>query len=128
MTNKEQQRLSRVVWFEIPATNLDRAIRFYEQVFETKLIPHVMGSVTMAVFPYTEPAISGCVIQSEFHKPGEGPILYLNADPSVDAALSRVEAAGGSIVQPRTELPADLGVCARILDTEGNAVGLHAIS
>jgi predicted enzyme related to lactoylglutathione lyase len=42
--------------------------------------------------------------------------------------LERVSAAGGKALIPRTALPPGMGYFARILDTEGNQVGLHAIS
>jgi len=34
---QQQQRDSRVVWFEIPAADMDRACRFYETVLATSL-------------------------------------------------------------------------------------------
>ena len=55
-------------------------------------------------------------------------MVYLNADPDLDAALARVEPAGGKVVVPKTPLPPGMGHYARIQDTEGNLVGLHAIS
>jgi len=48
--------------------------------------------------------------------------------PSLDAVLARVEAAGGRIATPKVQLPGDMGVFAHITDTEGNRVGLHALS
>jgi hypothetical protein len=42
---------------------------------------------------------------------------------SVDDALKRVEAAGGSVVTPRTEIPG-MGAFAYFTDTEGNTLGL----
>jgi hypothetical protein len=63
------------------------------------------------------------------HQPGtSGTVVYLNADPDLDAALARVEPAGGKVVVPKTALPPGMGHYARIQDTEGNLVGLHAIS
>jgi predicted enzyme related to lactoylglutathione lyase len=56
----------------------------------------------------------------------EGAIVYLNADPSLDAVLDRIAPAGGSIALPRTELPPGMGAFAQILDTEGNRIGLHS--
>jgi predicted enzyme related to lactoylglutathione lyase len=52
--------------------------------------------------------------------------VYLNAAPSIDAALARVPAAGGKVVVPKTPLPGTMGAFARIIDCEGNLVGLHA--
>ena len=132
MTEKEQQRLSRVVWFEIPAVNLARATAFYEEILKLKMLPYQGVGVKMNIFPYTEPAISGAVIEGGFEggtvQHGQAPVVYLNADPSLDEVLNRVESAGGSILLGRTELPPGMGVFAQFRDTEGNAVGLHAVS
>jgi len=126
---QQQQRESRVVWFEIPAADLDRACRFYNSVLATSLKPTQFGSETLAVFPYEAPSISGCLLQLENPRPAaEGTTIYLNADPSLDDALARVTPAGGTVVVPRTALPPGMGFFARIQDTEGNVVGLHAIS
>jgi predicted enzyme related to lactoylglutathione lyase len=128
MTEKEQQRLSRVVWFEIPAVDLARATAFYEDILQLKMRPYQGVGVKMNIFPYTEPAISGAVIEGGAIQPGQGSVVYLNADPSLDDVLNRVESAGGSILLGRTELPPGMGVFAQFRDTEGNAVGLHAVS
>ena len=57
-----------------------------------------------------------------------GTLVYLNAGPSLDAVLARVEAAGGRVTTPRVQLPGDMGCFVHITDTEGNRVGLHALS
>ncbi|MCA3020020.1 MAG: VOC family protein, partial [Rhodocyclaceae bacterium] len=55
-------RQSVVTWFEIPASNFERAVTFYEQLFGVSLIREKMGPSEMAVFPYDKGhAISGCV-------------------------------------------------------------------
>jgi len=130
MTPQPQpQRESRVVWFEIPAADMDRACQFYETVLATNLTRGQFGPDPIAVFPYEEPAISGCITQSEGIAPGAlGSQIYLNANPSLDDVLERVVPAGGKIVVPRTALPPGMGFCARIQDTEGNTIGLHAVS
>jgi uncharacterized protein len=126
---QQQQRESRVVWFEIPAADMDRACRFYETVLATSLNRGQFGPETLAVFPYEKPAISGCINQVQGQQPSaSGTVVYLNADPDLDAALARVAPAGGKVVVPKTALPPGMGFYARIQDTEGNLVGLHAIS
>ena len=125
----QQQRASRVVWFEIPAADMDRACRFYETVLATSLNRGQFGSETLAVFPYEKPAVSGCIIQSkELPARAGGSVIYLNADPDLDDALARVSPAGGKVLVPKTALPPGMGFFARIEDPEGNVVGLHAIS
>ena len=53
--------------------------------------------------------------------------MYLNAEPSLDAALERAVAAGGKVAMPRVDLPDGMGCFAHLLDTEGNRIGLHAM-
>jgi predicted enzyme related to lactoylglutathione lyase len=127
----EQSKRGNVpVWFEIPAVEWSRAIRFYETVFAVQLTTATMGGMQLAVFPYrNESGTTGCLAAGPHLKPSaDGPIVYLNADPSLDAVLSRVAEAGGTLVVPRTELLGDMGCFACFLDSEGNRVGIHALA
>lgn len=122
------QTNSAVTWFEIPATDLDRAATFYAHVIGRQLERQTMGPMEMAVFPY-EPAggVGGCVLKTEAVKPGQGSIVYLHVGKDIDAALSRAERAGARIAFQKTALPGDMGYYAHIIDSEGNRVGLHAV-
>ena len=127
MNPKQQQRQSRVVWFELPASDFDRAARFYEQIFEVTLKKEHMGPQQLGVFPYEAPGIGGCIMAGPNLAPSkDGAIVYLNADPALSAIVDRVAAAGGKVLLPRVELPEGMGVFAHIMDSEGNRVGLHA--
>src|ERR1700733_9088498 len=96
---QQQQRESHVVWFEIPAADMDRACRFYETVLATSLNRGQFGPETLAVFPYEKPAVSGCINLMPGHQPNtNGTVVYLNADPALDEALKSVERAGGKRV------------------------------
>lgn len=127
----QHARHNAVNWFEIPVRDLDRAQRFYEIVFDTSLHREQAGpAVTLAVFPYDKPGVGGCLFASaNGPQPSQdGAVVYLNAEPSLDAALARAEAAGGKVTLPRTELPEGMGCFAHIADSEGNRVGLHALA
>jgi len=115
-------------WFEIPVRDLDRAQTFYEALLGAPLRREQMGDKTLAVFRYEEPGVGGCLIAGEQvpAPSSQGALVYLNATPSLDAALARVEKAGGRIATPKVQLPGDMGAFAHIVDTEGNRVGLHA--
>lgn len=121
-------RHNAVNWFEIPADDLDRAQAFYEAVFATPLRRQRLGAHAMAVFPYEKYGVGGCLLAgSGMPRPGgDGAVVYLNAEPSLDAALARVRAAGGRVTVPRTDLPDGMGCFAHIADSEGNRIGLHA--
>lgn len=128
--SREQQRRNLPVWFEIPVSDMPRAVRFYETLFQSALIRENAGPMEMAIFPRRDAGgTTGCLARSEMLKPGdEGTVVYLNADPQLDQALERVKAAGGEILVPRTELPDDIGCFALFRDSEGNRVGLHALA
>lgn len=121
-----------ISWFEIPATDLTRATKFYETIFSTSLIAMDMPNIRMRLFPIEDMqnGIGGAVVDSGgFHKPSvtDGPLIYLNANPDVQNILSKVEAAGGKIVVPKTEISEAFGYMAIIIDTEGNRIGLHSL-
>ncbi|HYV90475.1 MAG TPA: VOC family protein [Chitinophagales bacterium] len=116
-------------WFEISVANIMRARKFYETVFNIQMETSEMMGMNMASFPY-EPMggkLSGALVQSDMHKPSpDGVKIYLNGNPDLSDALSRVEAAGGKITMPKTKIGDDIGHMAFFLDTEGNHVGLHS--
>lgn len=118
-----------VNWFEIPVSNIDRAQAFYEKLLAAPLRREHMGAHTLAVFPYDDNAVGGCLMAGAGIEPSsQGALVYLNAKPSLDAVLARVEAAGGRITTPKVQLPGDMGVFAHVTDTEGNRLGLHALA
>lgn len=120
-----------ISWFEIPASDLDRATKFYESIFGVKLIPVDMESIRMRMFPLEDMmGVGGAVVDSGgFHKPSstDGPLIYLNGNPDLQNVLSKVEAAGGKIMVPKTEITPEYGYMAVFIDTEGNRIGLHSV-
>ena len=122
--------INAISWFEIPVSNLDRAQKFYETVLGEPLRREEMGPSTLAVFSYDQGSgIGGCLFAgATAPKPSkDGTLVYLDARPTLDTVLARVEAAGGRITTPPVKLPGDMGSFAHITDTEGNRVGLHAL-
>ena len=120
-----------ISWFEIGTTDLERATQFYETIFNVKLNPLDLPNIKMRMFPIDDPmGVGGSLVYSGgFHKPSltDGPLIYLNGNPDVQQVLDRVEAAGGKIMVPKTEISPEYGFMAVIIDTEGNRIGLHSI-
>lgn len=121
-----------ISWFEIPATDLNRAQQFYEAIFGIQLIPMDMENIKMRMFPLDnmETGVGGAVVDSGgFHKPSatDGPLIYLNGNPDLQQVLDKVEAAGGKIMVPKMEISPEYGFMAVIIDTEGNRIGLHSV-
>jgi len=121
-----------ISWFEIPATDLARAQKFYENIFGMAMIPVDMENVKMRMFPLDDnmTQIGGALVDSGgFHKPSitDGPLIYLNGNPDVQNVLSKVEAAGGTVMVPKTQISPEYGYMAVFIDTEGNRIGLHSV-
>ncbi|MBF5094052.1 VOC family protein [Azospirillum sp. INR13] len=116
-------------WFEIPAADLARAVRFYEAVFATKMVQEPCPSgMKMAVFPADGEAVKGCLIEHEACKPSaDGTTVYLNGGDDLSAPLARAEQAGATIVVPKTLITPEIGYFAQFIDSEGNRVGLYSM-
>ena len=113
-------------WFEIPAVDLDRAARFWETVLETKLKRESAPGSELAIFPHGNDGEHGGALVRRGGKPSAtGTCVYLDAKGDIDGAITRVERAGGRVAVPKTDIGPD-GVFAIVVDTEGNAVGLHS--
>lgn len=118
-----------IAWFEIPASDFERAARFYETALDTTLRREDFGGQPMGIFQYDQPATGGCIVHSPTAKPSaDGVLVYLNATPTVDAALARVERAGGKTQGPVIQLPQEMGYIGFFTDTEGNRIGLHSLT
>ena len=118
-------------WFEIPTTQLDQAQAFFEAVLQRPMRREAMGSSQGAVFAYDMAAggVGGALMMGPTAPAlaTGGTLVYLDASPSLDAALERTLAAGGQIALPRQALPPGMGFFAHITDLDGNRVGLHAL-
>jgi len=123
--------MGKVVHFEIPTDDLDRAKKFYTSVFGWNLQTMPMGSseytmvtttpVDEKTMAPTEPgAINGGMMQRSDETPG--PLIVIEVG-DIDGALEVVGANGGAVVHPRTEIP-DMGAFGYFKDSEGNVMGL----
>jgi predicted enzyme related to lactoylglutathione lyase len=120
-----------ISWFEIPATDLNRATKFYETILATTFSEMNLENIRMRIFQLADPmkGVGGAIVESGgFHRPSttDGPLIYLNGTPDVQIILDKVETAGGSILVAKTEISPEYGFMAVIIDTEGNRVGLHS--
>lgn len=124
--------MSGVVHFEIPFDDKERAMKFYGDAFDWELndmpeMSYVMAQ-TVPVDENQMPKEPGAINGGLFQRPQEAPnpAIYVHVD-SIDAAIGKVEAAGGKVVTPNTPIPG-MGAYARVTDTEGNVIGLYQAS
>ena len=116
-------------WFEIPVTDMQRAKHFYQVIFGMHMNETEMMGMQMAFFPYENGSgrASGALVKSDQHKPSkEGVLVYLNANPSMDSVLEKIEPMGGAIQMPKTQIAPEIGYMAFFTDTEGNRIALHS--
>lgn len=116
-------------WFEISVADINRAKKFYETIFGIQMDVQEMMGMQMAFFPAEDMngKVSGGLVQGPMHKPSaDGAKIYLNGNPDLADALSKVEAAGGQVVMPKTKISDDIGYMAVFVDSEGNGVALHS--
>lgn len=115
-----------VVYFEIPVTNIDRAVQFYSAVFNFEFKKDIIDHNEMALFPFTDNSggISGALAKGEIYKPTiNGVLIYFTTD-NIDLTLKLALENGGELLYPKTS-NGELGFVAEFKDTEGNRIALH---
>jgi uncharacterized protein len=116
-------------WFEIAVTDIVRATKFYETIFDIKMTPMETPDFKMTMFPPdgSSGTVGGALTKSPMHHPsGAGVIIYLNANPDLQIVVDKIEKAGGEIVMPKTLISEQIGFMAFFTDTEGNTIALHS--
>ncbi|MFT7588322.1 MAG: putative enzyme related to lactoylglutathione lyase [Limisphaerales bacterium] len=115
-----------VRWFEIPALNFEKAVSFYDHIFDIKMECSVNSTHSMALFPVSDGA-GGAVVCGPGSVPGQdGPLIYLNGGKDLELILSKVPEAGGRIIMTKTLIDKESGYFAIFIDSEGNKLALHS--
>ncbi|SMP15028.1 hypothetical protein SAMN06265375_10225 [Muriicola jejuensis] len=119
-----------VGWFEIPVTDMDRARKFYEEVFDLKIQVQDLNELQMGIFPFAEGksgAWGALVKHPDFYHPStsDGPLLYFSSK-DVKIQADRVDRAGGKLLQPKKLISEGVGYMALFVDSEGNRIALHS--
>lgn len=114
-------------WFEIPVSDFERALKFYQTIFDIQMSVNAMHGYKMGFFPVHDGHIGGAICYGEGYIPsGAGSLLYLNANPDVNLVLDRAALHGGRVIVPKTLISEEAGYYAFIVDTEGNRIALHS--
>ncbi len=119
-------------WIEIYVDDMDRAQKFYEAILDIHMaelpMSEEMGDMIMMSFPWIENEmnISGALVKMDNMSPGTGGTLVYFACEDCSVEESRVEDAGGKVLQPKMSI-GEFGFCSIVMDTEGNSIGLHSM-
>jgi hypothetical protein len=127
-----------IVHFEIPADDVERAKKFYSEIFGWGIEKFDMPSDSSTEGdPYymvytaetdeknmikTPGAINGGLMKRQ--SPDQTLVNYISVD-SIDEKLETIKEKGGEICMPKTEIAPGMGWIANFKDTEGNMMGLH---
>ena len=118
-----------VVHFEIPASNVGRAKKFYGSIFGWKTenypamdytILHTVETDRKTMKPKQPGAINGGMMK----RMGaiKAPVVTINV-ADIDKAMQKVTKAGGKVVMPKQKVM-EMGWNAYVMDTEGNVIGV----
>jgi hypothetical protein len=114
-----------VVHFEIPVTDMDRAVAFYEAVLGYPLTRETVDGYEMAFFPRADEryGTAGALAKGDVYQPShKGPIIYFDV-ADIDAVLARAGQRGARVLYPKKDIGAG-GFVAEIEDSEGNRIAL----
>lgn len=112
---------------EIPTVDFPRAVTFYQSVLDISIEEVNMGDIRMALFPMDGGAVSVSLIHGSGYRPSvDGAIIYLNAGDDLQITLNKIEANGGKVLMPKSEIAPEMGYYALFIDTEGNRLGVHS--
>lgn len=122
--NTMEKEANPVVYFEIPVTDMDRAMSFYKAVFRLDFKKEVIDHNEMALFPFSDSSfgISGALAKGEIYKPTKDGVVIYFQTTDIDATLQRAVANGGQLLYPKTDN--GVGLVAEFEDSEGNRIAL----
>ena len=134
MTNKAYNPVG---WFEIYVQDMERARKFYEEVFQVQLedmsdpTDGEGGDMRMVAFPMIgngeAPGASGALVWMRgVESGGNGTIVYFYSD-DCSVEVARVEAAGGRLFRPKSAI-GEHGFIALFYDLDGNMIGVHSMN
>lgn len=114
-----------IAFFEIPAVNFDRAVSFYEVIFNTTLPVCGCEKEKMAYFTQQDSYVGAISFTPNLLPSSNGVLIHFYCS-DIDATLSSVKNNGGKIVTNKRAIAGGWGYTAVFSDSEGNNIGLHS--
>lgn len=113
------------VWFEIPVTDMARAVQYYQSVLQTELTLCEDGPNPMATFTTKdESGVSGHLYPGKPAEHGAGTTIHLSCPGSLEETLQRVKDAGGQVISDIITIPP--GRFFYSIDLDGNSIGFFS--
>ena len=113
-----------IAWFEIPVSNLEKSIKFYETILGQKLRRMDVGDEKFGILPHEE--VGGTLVEEiGYRAPENGTIIYLDGGNNLESILNKVPKAGGKIIKEKTNIDGEHGYYAWFKDLDGNRLGIY---
>ncbi|TVZ14206.1 VOC family protein [Maribacter sp. MAR_2009_72] len=126
-TENKSNMKSFISIFEIPATDITRAVNFYQAILDIEIEKMEFPEMQMGIFPYENQMVTGVIMKAEGYTPSaNGITIYLNGGDNLQSILGKVEINGGEVMVPKSLHADESGYYAIFLDSEGNKMGLHS--
>jgi len=110
----------KICYLEIPANAAEDSAKFYSSIFGWKVRTRGDGEIA-----FDDPGgVSGTWVKESDRTPDEQTRVYIMVD-AIDETLPKIQAAGGRITTPRTEIGVGVGAFAAFTDPVGNEFGLY---
>jgi predicted enzyme related to lactoylglutathione lyase len=118
---------SNIVWFDIPVSDIDRAITFYSTLLGVAVHKESFpGGGAIGVLPHQDTMIGGCLVPQKEPIIAGGPLLYFNAQGRLDGAVAAAETNGGTVIKAKHAIGPH-GFRTIMYDSEGNRIALHSM-
>ncbi|UTW64723.1 VOC family protein [bacterium SCSIO 12741] len=116
-----------VCWFDIYVADLERAKKFYESVFDLKMmdLPPEWGKQSTFPFENEGSNATGALVEKEGYTASENNTVVYFSSEDCTTEEARVKDSGGQIIRPKMAI-GEFGFISILLDTEGNTIGLHS--
>jgi uncharacterized protein len=115
---------NRLVWFDLPVADLDRAAAFYAAVLGIEVHKEKFGDHVFCVLDH-EDGNGGCLVLEPQNVTRAGTLCYLNVDGRIRDAVAQAASRGGQVMEPPHPIGPH-GFRAVVLDSEGNRIALHS--
>jgi len=110
----------KICYLEIPAMTAEASADFYRTIFGWKIRQRGDGALA-----FDDPGgVSGTWVKESDRTPDERTRAYIMVDAIADT-LQKIEAAGGRVLTPRTDIGTGMGAFAVFSDPVGNEFGLY---
>jgi predicted enzyme related to lactoylglutathione lyase len=115
-----------IAWFDVPVTDLDRAIRFYSAVLGSPVTKEQTGSIPIGMLPTPDGQKMGCLVPGNQARPSSnGVMIWFDVEGRLEESVAAAKANGGKILGDIHDI-GGFGYRAEVQDSEGNRIALYS--